>query len=96
MMCPQCGKRPLTFSQFARTMNPFRIQCRSCGAELKAGLLAYVWTLLHAPLAIGLVALRSVLGFWFLPVAIAVVFCTAFAIPYFGFNNLYRLRSPAA
>lgn len=96
MMCPKCGNRPLTFSQFLRSMNPMRIRCGRCDAELKAGPFAYFWTVLHVPIAIGLVALRGTIGWWLLPLAIAVVFCTAYVIPYFAFHRLYRIASLAA
>src|SRR5258708_281428 len=52
--CPKCGNRPLTFSKFMRTLNPFRIQCSHCNAHLEAGFMAYLWTLCHIPIAAGL------------------------------------------
>ena len=55
MNCPKCGNRPLTFSRWLRTLNPFRIQCSHCNAQLRAGFMVYLWTLCHIPIGVGIV-----------------------------------------
>lgn len=54
-LCPRCGNRPLQFTQFLTTLNPFRIVCVKCDARLRATFPAYVGTLLHVILGIGIV-----------------------------------------
>jgi hypothetical protein len=97
MLCPTCGKRPLSFGEFMTTLNPLRIVCRHCSARLRAGPIPYVWILLHGVLAVGLVEgrawLRSV-GMLndaiFLLAALALFFCTAFVIPWVWLDRAYR------
>jgi len=96
MKCPACGNRPLTFSKWLRTLNPLRIQCGRCNARLNAGPIAYAWTLCHVPIAAGLVAIRLLVGPWFLPLALGVLFCTAYVIPYFTLDGTYRIAPPVA
>ena len=99
MNCPKCGNRPLTFSKFLRTLNPFQIQCNHCNAHLEAGFMAKLWTLCHIPIAAGLVWVGTQAGLltssWrivvFFVAAAAVLFCTAYVIPYFAFSRIYRI-----
>ena len=102
MLCPNCGKKPVQFSQWLLTLNPFKIQCRHCEARLRAGAGAYVWTLFHVPLGAGVILLGR--GFarsgvfeasWTSPLfvlgAIALLFSTAYVIPWLGFKDVYRV-----
>lgn len=102
MRCPKCGERPLTLTRFLSTINPLRIQCGNCGAQLRAGWFAYLWTVLHLPLVIGLVELdRMLLRHGLLSgqltqggyviAALALLFVTSFVIPWYGFNRVYHL-----
>ena len=93
MSCPNCGDRPLSFPRWLSTPNPFRIQCGHCGARLRAGALAHLWILCQIPIAYGLVELFVKLSHpaYFIVVAIGVVFCSAYVIPYYGFRRLYRV-----
>ncbi len=104
MVCPRCGERPLPFGRLLRTINPMRITCAHCSAQLAAGSMAYIWTALHVPLAIGLVWIRRELyaqgafqvawaPYVFYISAIALVFATAYVIPWFGFARMYREAS---
>ena len=104
MRCPNCGERPRSFTRFLTTANPFRIRCDNCGAQLRAGWFAYVWTLLHLPLGLGLIELDNVLERngvlsspltqgTFVVAALVLVFCTSFVIPWYGFNRMYHLSS---
>src|SRR5947207_2605685 len=99
MRCPKCGNRPLPFGRFLSTLNPFRIQCAHCQTPLRAGPLAYIWTVLHVPIGAGIVrwhfwvgrieSPRAVLDF-FLGAA-AILFCTAYVVPYLAFKRMYRV-----
>lgn len=102
MRCPTCGGRPLSFTKFLVTVNPLRITCQQCGAKLRAGPMAYVWTGLHLALGPLLVLLHRALrangaiqtggDFAIFIVAIlAFVLLTAYVVPWIGFNSLYRI-----
>ena len=104
MLCPSCGKKPLRFTGFLSTVNPFRIACTHCGTRLRAGPVAYIWTLLHAVLGIGLAEGHKALkaagmlsgsfgSLSFLLAAALLIFCTAFVIPWVWFNGAYRVAS---
>lgn len=101
MICPKCGNKPLSFATFLVTLNPWRIRCVNCGTALRAGPIAYVWAALHALLGLWLV--KVYLGFavdgviaspagvvMFMSASIALVFMTAYVIPWMFLENLYR------
>ena len=98
-MCPTCGNKPLSFSKWVRTLNPFRIRCNHCEAKLGANSVPYLWTLFHMPIGLGLWMLGKALSpfesSWgfpsFLVLAAGTLFCTAYVIPYFGFRHMYRV-----
>ena len=97
MNCPNCGRRPISFSRWLRTLRPFRLECVHCHSTLQATNIAYVWTALHAVLGAAMAEvrrnvpfLRANFGLWLLLV-VAVLFCTAFVIPYFAFRGGYRV-----
>ncbi len=100
MLCPKCGKKPLAFSKLLMTLNPFAIQCAHCAARLRAGPSAYLWTLFHVPIGAGiwmigrLLAAAGILDSpWglvaYLVCAAALVFFTAYVVPWLAFKNLY-------
>ena len=102
MNCPKCGNRPLTFSKWLCKLNLFRIQCSHCNAHLEAGFMPYLWTLGHIPIGVGLVWVgerfyqaRLFSSSWglvgFFVGAAAVLFCTAYVIPYFAFSRVLRI-----
>lgn len=102
MRCPSCGTRPLRFTRFLTTLNPFRIVCVTCGARLRAMPVAYLWTLLHVPLGWGIVQtaglledagrLESPLSFaGYLFAAAGLLFVTAYVIPWFWPGRSYRV-----
>lgn len=101
MTCPRCGGRPMSFRQFLSRLSAFRITCATCGSHLRAGPVVYIWTLLHIPLALGIVQLRRVLtaaGYirsplallGYLVLALGVLFVTAWVIPWFLLGGVYR------
>ena len=103
MLCPKCGRKPLAFSKFLITLNPFAIQCAHCATRLHAGPTAYLWTLFHVPIAAGIWTIGrrlSAAGIFdspwgltaYLVCAIALVFCTAYVVPWLAFKNLYRVE----
>ena len=102
MTCPSCGNKPISFSRFLVTLNPWRIQCISCGTDLRAGPTAYTWVILHLILGIGLVSLYQKLTvdgviassaglFVFLAATVALVFLTAYVIPWMFLSDIYRV-----
>ena len=102
MLCPRCGKKPLPFSKFLMTLNPFTIQCARCATRLRAGPTAYLWTLFHGPIAAGIWTIGrrlSAAGIFDSPwglaaywvCAAALVFFTACVVPWMAFKNLYRV-----
>ena len=104
MRCPTCGKRPVRFSALLFTLDPFRMQCDNCGAQLRAGWFAYLYTLLHLPLGLGLIELHRIMERsdmlstplaqgTFIVAALGLLFCTSFVIPWYGFNRVYHLSS---
>ncbi len=104
MRCPTCAERPFSFGQWLRTLDPFNVECTRCRASLRAAPLAYAWTLLHVPIGIGIVAMirspaaRASLAMLvaFSIVALAILFVTAYVIPYYFLDRSYRLsESPA-
>jgi len=96
MLCPQCGNKPFAFAKWMRTLNPFRVQCHQCQAQLKAGTVAYIWLLCHVPIGFGIAVLVGLSSgssgptrsLFFLGGA-AVLFFTAFVIPCFGFKTYW-------
>jgi hypothetical protein len=104
MRCPKCGQRPFGFWEWVgEVRSPFRRVCNNCGARLRAGGLGYLWTLLHLPIAASIWwvwrtlrdggYLESGLGVGgFVLLTAAVIFATAFVIPYFAFNSVYRVE----
>ena len=101
MLCPKCSKRPFGFLRWLGTLNPFRIECSHCLAKLRAGGFAYLWTLLHLFIGGGLIWLWGASGrsgyldsSWamglFLLAAVIFIFCTAYVVPYFAFDRMYR------
>ena len=107
MNCPKCGNRPLPFTQWICKLNPFRIQCSHCLAQLEAGFTATLWSLCHLPIGFGLVWLYQRLdeaglfaSSWyfagFLTGAAALLFCTAYVIPYLTFKRVYRINTTSA
>jgi len=102
MNCPKCGNRPLVFTKWLRTLNPFKIECNHCSTQLEGGFVAHLWTLCHFPIGAGLFWIGgrfdqaglfgSSLGYvGFVVGAAAVVFCTAYVIPYFLLSRCYRI-----
>jgi hypothetical protein len=102
MLCPTCGKKPLAFSKFVMTLNPFAIQCGHCATRLRAGPWAHVWTLFHAPIGVGIWiigrrlaaaglfdSLWGPVAYW--ACAAALLFFTAYVVPWLAFKNLYRV-----
>lgn len=108
MRCPKCGKRPFEFGEWVGEIrSPFRRVCNNCGARLRAGGVAYLWTLLHLPIGIGFLwawrdlrdggYLDSGLGVGgFMLLTAAVIFTTAFVIPYFWLGGVYRVDKEVA
>ena len=47
MVCPQCSKRPLTFSEFM--LQGGRLTCQGCGAKLKLDKQAFLWKSIWIP-----------------------------------------------
>lgn len=103
MSCPKCGNRPVPFARWMRTRDPFHLTCVHCHSELTVGAAGWIWTLLHVPLAAGLVSLHNTLrtnglleGWWaftgYSTLALALVFVTAWVVPWFGFRSAYKLR----
>jgi hypothetical protein len=101
MICPKCGNKPLSFASFLVTLNPFRINCVNCGAALRAGPIAYVWTALHVLIGVGLVQLYrslvvsgvigSVTGAVMYVIGIfGLLFVTAYVIPWMFLPSTYR------
>lgn len=43
MRCPHCGKQPLSFAQFWGGINAVRTKCASCGNQLKANAVTWLW-----------------------------------------------------
>lgn len=99
MLCPACGERPCSFGKWIRTLDPFNVECRSCHAALRAAPLAYIWTLVHVPIGIGITAMlrspaaRGSLGILVVlsVMALAILFVTAYVIPYYYIDRCYRL-----
>jgi uncharacterized membrane protein YdbT with pleckstrin-like domain len=102
VICPVCGNKPLSFPRFMFTLNPWRIQCMSCDAELHAGPIAYVWTALHVVLGLALVSaykrmvvdgiIASSSGvLMFIAAVFALIFLTAYVIPWMFLKNMYRV-----
>ena len=103
MLWPNCAKRPFDFGTWVSTMKPFRIVCSHCQAKLRAGGVVHFWTVLHLFFAVGLIWLyrtageRGYLGSaWemvlFLLLAVVLIFSTAYVIPYFAFDRVYRIE----
>jgi hypothetical protein len=99
--CPKCGNKPLSFATFLVTLNPWRIRCVNCGTRLHVGPIGYVWVALHVLLGLALVKLY--LGFaedgviatpagvlMFVAASLALVFLTAYVIPWMFLGGLYR------
>lgn len=99
MRCPTCGERPFSFGQWLRTLDPFNVECTRCHASLRAAPLAYAWTLLHVPIGIGITAMLRLpaakASFAMLVVlsvvALAILFVTAYVMPYYYLDRCYRL-----
>lgn len=103
MLCPTCGKKPLTFSKFLMTLIPFAIQCGHCATRLRAGSDAHLWTLFHATIGAGiwiiigrrLAATGLFDSPWglvaYLACAAVLIFLSAFVVPWLAFKNLYRV-----
>lgn len=102
VICPNCGNKPLSFARFLVTLNPWRIQCVSCGTDLKAGPTGYTWVILHLILGFGLVNLYQKLTLdgviaspagvlIFVIATLAIVFLTAYVIPWMFLTDLYRV-----
>lgn len=102
MLCPTCGKKPLAFSKFLMTLNPFAIQCAHCATRLRAGLGAHLWTLFHFPIGAGIFILGRRLvaaGLFDSPwglvaysaCAAVLIFLSAFVVPWLAFKKLYRV-----
>jgi uncharacterized protein (DUF983 family) len=100
--CPKCGNKPLSFATFLVTINPWKIRCVNCGESLRVGPLGYLWVALHVLLGLGLVKLY--LGFavqgviatpagvlMFVAASLALVFMTAYVIPWMFFDRLYHV-----
>jgi uncharacterized protein (DUF983 family) len=103
VICPHCGNKPISFARFMVTVNPWRLHCVNCGADLRAGPTAYTWTVLHLLLALALVSvykrltvdgvIASTTGlFVFLAATVALVFLTAYVIPWMFLTDLYRVN----
>lgn len=103
MLCPNCSKRPFGFLKWLGTLTPFWIECSHCHTKLRAGGIAHLWTLLHLFIGGGLIWLWVVAGrngyldsSWgmglFMISAVALIFCTAYVIPYFAFDHAYRIE----
>lgn len=104
MRCPGCGERPFGFWEWVGELrSPFRRVCNNCRARLRAGGLVHLWTLLHLPIAAGILwAWRTLrdggyldtgLGVGgFMLLTAAVIFTTAFVIPYLWFDGVYRVE----
>ena len=103
MTCPKCGNKPISFATYLVTLNPWRIRCVNCGEALRVGPIGYLWTALHVVLAVALV--RLYLGFavrgviatpagvvMFIVGSLAIVFMTAYVIPWMFFDGLYRVE----
>ena len=101
MICPKCGNKPLSFAGLLVTLNPWRIRCVNCGAPLRLGPIGFVWTALHVLLAFGLVRLYVVLAIGgvidsptgvvlFTAASLALIFMTAYVIPWMFLTHLYR------
>jgi uncharacterized protein (DUF983 family) len=100
--CPSCGNKPISFARFLVTLNPWRIQCASCGTDLRAGPTAYTWVILHLILGFGLVSLYQRLTLngvinsstgvlLFVAATLAIVFLTAYVIPWMFLSDVYRV-----
>ena len=103
MRCPSCGRRPVRFGRWLRTLNPFRLVCTHCGVHLSAGLAAYAWTAFHAIIGGGLLWLsgwilnQGILSWpedvlWFAGGWGVVVFTTAWVIPWLFFDDMYKVK----
>ena len=102
MICPVCGNKPLSFAGFLVTLNAWRIRCINCDAPLRLGPIGYVWTAAHVLLGLALVrlyltfAVEGVIAspagvIMFIAASLALVFITAYVIPWMFFGNLYRV-----
>jgi uncharacterized protein (DUF983 family) len=99
--CPECGNKPLSFAAYLVTINPWRVRCVNCRAPLHAGPLGYLWIAAHVVLGLGLVklyltfAVEGVIAspagvLMFVAASLAIVFITAYVIPWMFFDGLYR------
>ena len=102
MLCPTCGKKPVTFSKLLMTLNPFAIQCAHCATRLRAGPGAHLWTLFHFPIGAGIFIIGRRLAsaglfdsLWglvaYLACAAVLIFSSAFVVPWLTFKNVYRV-----
>ena len=102
MRCPECGSKPLSFASYLVTINPWRVRCVNCGAALHAGALGYLWAAAHVLLGLALVklyltfAVEGVIAspagvLMFIAGSLAIVFITAYVIPWMFFDGLYRV-----
>lgn len=93
----------MSFAAFLVTLNPWRIRCINCSVPLRAGFLGYVWTALHVALALALVrlyltfAVEGVISsptgvLMFVCASLALVFMTAYVIPWMFLGGLYRVE----
>jgi ribosomal protein S27E len=101
VICPNCGNRPLSFATFLVTLNPWRIRCVNCGATLHVGPLGYAWMAFHVVLGLALVklylafAVQGVIAspagvLMFISASLALVFITAYVIPWMFLDGVYR------
>jgi hypothetical protein len=102
MLCPKCGKRPISFLKWAFRWNCFRrIECVHCRTPLRSGYAAYLLAVFMALIALGLIALQAwVEGFGILKSpgndtafhlgGIAVIFFAGAVIPWITAIRYYR------
>jgi hypothetical protein len=102
MLCPKCGKRPISFLKWAFRVNCFRrIECVHCRTPLRAGYAAYLLAAFMVLIAMGLVTLQAwVDGLGMLKSpwgdtafhlgAIALIFFAGAVIPWIAAIRYYR------
>ena len=101
VICPKCGNKPLSFATLLVTLNPWQIRCVNCGAALRVGPVGYAWSAFHVVLAVALVnlyidfAMSGVIAsptgvLMFIAACLALIFMTAYVIPWMFLSTLYR------